>query len=150
MKIIIVLLSIVTALMEPTVVKAESQAGPGTCLAFVDNLNVPVLVQMQSTNGSWINAGTTGWQAHMAGYSDYPWIIEPGGMAQILKYYQGAYVVSQNGMFNETLTDIQPPTDSRVADYIFTGHALKTTWAFRPEMTENGGCKGTVVVTVEK
>ncbi|MHB8254724.1 MAG: hypothetical protein ACYDEV_13735 [Acidiferrobacter sp.] len=112
-----VLVGVVTALMWATVVKAEGQAGPGSCLAVVDNLSVPILAQLQSTNGSWINAGMTGLQAHMAGYSETPWIIQPGGVAQILGYrnFLHDYVLSQNGNFNVIFSEIHTQADPRVA-----------------------------------
>jgi len=153
-KAIVVLAGALAAIMGATVAKAESQAGPGSCLSVVDNLNVPILAQLQSTNGSWINAGMTGWQAHVAGYSDDPWIIQPGGVAQILAYRPSeAYVHSQNGGFSVIFSEILPPVGPQVT-YAIGPYEIgvkgypKTTWVFHPEMTENGGCKGTWVASV--
>lgn len=153
MKKSIVLVSVIAALMGAPVANAESKAGPGACVAVVDNLGVPVVAQLESTDGSWINFGMTVMQAHAAGYSDFPWIIQPGGVAQVLEYRIGDYVVSKNGYFNVYLFPIKHPTDPRVAVPIWNpgdshGIAPKYPWEFHPEMTYNGYCKGTWVVTV--
>ncbi len=152
MKTIAALAAVVAALTVASGAKAQSQASAGACLAFVNNLGVPILVQVLSTNGSSPNAMMTGMQTHEAGYQDYPWIIQPGGPKVLVLQSYGSenYLASQNGNFNVGVMPIKPPADQRVAVQIYSWPMPKLTWVFHPEMTENGNCKGAWVDSVGK
>ena len=138
-------------LSSPPAAHAQGRGTAGDCMAFTDNLAVPVLVQVQSTNGVSPNAAMTGMQTHAAGFQDFPWIIQPGGPQILLtKGYDNStgYLVSQNGDFNISAIPISPAADSRFAVQVFSWPAPKVSWVFHPEMTENGNCRGAWVGSI--
>ena len=141
----------VVALSSPPAAHAQGRGTAGDCMAFTDNLAVPVLVQVQSTNGTSPNGAMTGVQTHAAGFQDYPWIIQPGGPQILLtKGYDNStsYLVSQNGDFNVSATPIPSAANPRFAVQVFTWPSPKITWVFHPEMTENGHCNGAWVGSI--
>ncbi len=131
------------------VVRAEG--GPGTCLAVADDLPMPALVMVLTTNGLQMN----------------PWIVQPGGVPQMLVYDVAGELVGyvkstslttwQNGGFRVATARILPPVATNEAMQITTYARLpggrvrlsnKLSWTFHGEMTAGGQCNGTWVATI--
>jgi hypothetical protein len=129
---------------------AQSQ---GTCLAVVNNLTVPVLFTVDSTDGSSTNMAMTAFDMQVAGHQFTPWVIQPGGPQTLVFKQPGSgytYLISSNGNFGGSALAIEAPVSPQwsVAPNPL-GHMIKSAWAFHSEMTENGSCKGTWVATLD-
>lgn len=147
----------VVALMSAFTAYAQAQAGAGACLAVTDDLQVPVLVLVQDTNGVYPNAEMNGMQTNANGYQGFPWVIRSDGKPEVLiydSYGQQGYLKSQNGAFGisagRMLLPDDPAKSVQIANGTTTGYAssLKLAWVFHPEMTADGNCSGTWIVTI--
>ena len=143
------ILAAAAILMSASGAMAQSQ---GTCLAVQNNLTVPALFTVDSTNGSSTNMAMTAFDMQAAGHQFTPWVIQPGGPQTLVFKQPGSgytYLISSNGNFGGSALAIEAPVSRQWSVAPNTiGHAINNAWAFHPEMTENGSCNGTWVATL--
>ena len=132
-------------------VAAHAQGAGGDCLAFTDKLTVPILVILESTSRESPNATMTIFQEHEMGFSESPWIVQPGGIQVLVVPMPDnslEYVTSASGFFTVNVTPIQPSPEQGMAVQISSWVHPPVAWQFHPEMNESGHCNGAWVGTV--
>ena len=85
------------------------------------------------------------------GFSESPWIVQPGGVQVLVvmsPYNTPVYITSENGLFTVEVTPIQPRPEQGMAFEIYRWRSVPIAWQFHPEMNESGHCNGAWVGTV--
>lgn len=139
---------------------AQGRGGRGTCLAIVNTLNVPIAVHVDSRNGSGMNMAMTGMQMDAIGFEFESWIVDPntgvGTLRQptwLLTTTHGnptdhSYVASMNGDFRISAGPYDVSNNPHFSNKVTNYDVSKIEWAFHPELTEGGVCKGTEIATI--